>query len=74
MFNIGGGKMVTAHRFSMQCVVGPLTSDQHVLHKCDNKICVNPKHLYVGTPRDNSEDRLSRGRLRRGEGGRFTWP
>lgn len=33
-----------------------------VLHKCDNKLCVNPLHLYEGTGKDNARDRAIRGR------------
>lgn len=36
---------------------------QWVLHKCDNSSCVNPKHLYEGTPQDNVDDRGSRDRF-----------
>ena len=34
----------------------------YVLHHCDNRKCVNPEHLYVGTPQDNTDDMLERGR------------
>lgn len=36
-------------------------------HKCDTPKCVNPEHLFVGTPGDNSDDKLAKMRHRKGE-------
>lgn len=38
-----------------------------ICHKCDNKLCVNPKHLFMGTNSDNTQDMLSKARESRGE-------
>lgn len=50
------------------------SNDEHVLHKCDNRLCVNPDHLYLGTVRQNAKDKLDRGRGGRGDAfmGRLT--
>lgn len=38
----------------------------YVCHHCDNPLCVRQEHLYIGTPRDNSNDRTRRGRGKNG--------
>lgn len=58
------GQQILAHRLSYSLFVSDILEDTHVLHKCDNPSCVNPDHLYAGTPQDNSNDKISRGRGR----------
>ena len=51
-----------AHRL-MWCIWNgkKIPEKKWILHKCDNPSCVNPRHLYLGTPKDNVEDRQERG-------------
>lgn len=51
------------HRVSWTCFRGEIPQGMFVCHKCDNKICVNPEHLFIGTQHDNIQDAKSKGRL-----------
>lgn len=57
------GKRYVAHRMSYMLFNGPIPWDKLVRHTCDNKLCVNPDHLILGTKADNSEDAVKRGRV-----------
>jgi hypothetical protein len=55
-FMKSGGKMDRAHRVSWRIYKGKIPKGKLVLHKCDNPICSNPDHLYLGTQKDNIRD------------------
>lgn len=57
-------KRVSAHRMVWKIANGDIPSGMVIRHKCDNPGCVNPKHLELGTYRDNSLDMIARGRTR----------
>lgn len=65
-FKIDGAQMA-AHRVAWVLKRGPIPAGLDVLHACDNRRCVNPNHLSVGTCQENTDDKMAKGRHRVGD-------
>lgn len=62
-FGVGKQNTSDAHRVAFFLVNGDIPDDKPcILHRCDNRKCVNPAHLFAGTKRDNTQDMFRKGR------------
>lgn len=61
----GSGRFLTqrAHRIAWEITHGALPAGMLVCHRCDNRKCVNPAHLFLGDHKDNTRDCVAKGRL-----------
>ena len=62
------GQQELAHRMAYRFAYGPIPTEMFVLHLCGKKPCINPKHLYLGTAKDNAQDAIRFGEVLPGEG------
>lgn len=62
------GHTYRAHRVAYEVSVGAVPDGMCICHKCDNRICVRPDHLFLGTDIDNIQDRNQKGRQCKGSG------
>lgn len=60
------GKTWRAHRLAYTLAIGPIPVGKIVCHRCDNRACVRPDHLFIGSVRDNHHDCMGKGRNSRG--------
>jgi hypothetical protein len=61
------GKNWRAHRYFYTVIIGEIPPRKHLLHVCDVPACVNPSHLFVGTNKDNVNDKVTKKRQARWE-------
>jgi len=71
-------KMIKSHRLSYELHIGRIPRGVFVLHKCDNGLCVNPNHLFLGSQNDNMKDCAIKGRTSKKKGSlngnsKLTW-
>jgi len=56
------GKHIAAHRYAWELANGPIPAGMLACHKCDNRLCCNPNHIFIGTHKDNMQDMVLKGR------------
>jgi len=67
------GKVIDAHRVSYIIHKGDIPIGMYVCHTCDNRICCNPAHLFLGTTKDNVQDMIKKGRKKTVKGSSCSW-
>lgn len=62
----GGSRKEFTHRVAWRLTHGDIPAGAHVLHRCDNRLCCNADHLFIGTNDDNIRDKMAKSRQSRG--------
>lgn len=62
----GLARSVLTHRVAYESYVGPIPDGMCVCHHCDNPPCIEPSHLFLGTPKDNTDDMVAKNRQAKG--------
>lgn len=58
------GRNWVTSRLAWTLTNGPIPEKHYVCHHCDVASCINPAHLFIGTPKDNTQDMINKGRRR----------
>lgn len=61
------GKTLKAHRISATLTNGPIPSGMVAAHRCDRPCCINPSHIFIATPNENTQDAKNKGRTASGD-------
>lgn len=73
MYASGSSNPQLAHRVSWRLESGDIPAGMFVCHRCDNRRCVRPAHLFLGSAKDNTRDMMRKGRNRTGANKLRAW-